>query len=606
LSLQIDGAGISPAGAATVTFTIADGAGVPLERTGRLTVGAVTASFVLASLDDLAGYTAYTGTAADVGGTYAEIADGRYRYTFGASAAGFDGTRTHTVGVWASRDFEGQHYVANVTFDFRPDGMPVSVTRELVTTAGCDACHDRLSAHGGDEREVKLCVTCHQDFPSLVHQIHQGAKLPSVLGGGASEWSAVVFPQDTQNCTTCHVDDRWKTRPGRAACTACHDRTWLDPLPVGAGYTLHTGGPQATDQYCTVCHQPTGGIAPIVDSHLTPLTDPASPTLAIAIDAVSIAGATPSIDFTVTENGAGLDLSAAPLASLRVTVAGPTTDYATEWQETIQPGGVLTPIDAAAGKFRFDMTGALPTGASGTYAFALEGYVQVGTNRFAARNVPFYVAVTDPAPVARRTVVDGAKCDSCHFELSAHGGIRSNPQYCVMCHSSNLDDASRIARVEGTTVVARSVKLDALIHGIHTGKDLSQGLVLGGFPAPTPANPIGTPEDFGGVLFPGLRQDCTTCHQTPPDLPLINVLPSLSETLTCTDSPVVAGAYCTTRDSTPVYTPPETAACTSCHDQPSTIAHAETMTTTLGQEACATCHARGEAFGIDAVHALAP
>ena len=51
--------------------------------------------------------------------------------------------------------------------------------------------------------------------------------------------------------------------------------------------------------------------------------------------------------------------------------------------------------------------------------------------------------------------------------------------------------------------------------------------------------------------------------------------------------------------------PPIQDACLSCHDDPSTAAHAATNTAPGGAEACATCHGEGRAFAVSTVHAAA-
>ena len=265
LDFQITRAAIDTRGVATVRFQITDASGLPLDRQGLYTEGAVTASFALAWLDQTAAgqaleYTSYITAggqaAADSGGTFTLVdwTTGLYTYTFGTPitvAAGND-TKTHTVGVWASRDFQGTTYVANALHDFLPAGGAVTVRRDVVETTACNACHDPLEAHGGDRRDVKLCVLCHSaqttdpdtgntvDFRVMVHKIHRGASLPSVLGGTpyqiigymqeVSDFSTVVFPQDIGRCVTCHQGklqpDVWKAEaPTRALCTTCHDGT---------------------------------------------------------------------------------------------------------------------------------------------------------------------------------------------------------------------------------------------------------------------------------------------------------------------------------------------------------------------------------------------
>src|SRR5262249_38692432 len=173
--------------------------------------------------------------------------------------SGFDQTKTTTLGIYSTRDLTaviGKSYVANVEFDFRPDGQPVSETWAKINLAtSCNNCHDPLSAHGGARRDPKLCPPCHQpqttdpdtgntvDFKVMIHKIHMGENLPSVqagtpyqiIGFGQTvvDFSTVVFPQDIRNCANCHEGTNaaqkppqatvWYTYPSRAACGACHD-----------------------------------------------------------------------------------------------------------------------------------------------------------------------------------------------------------------------------------------------------------------------------------------------------------------------------------------------------------------------------------------------
>jgi predicted CXXCH cytochrome family protein len=54
--------------------------------------------------------------------------------------------------------------------------------------------------------------------------------------------------------------------------------------------------------------------------------------------------------------------------------------------------------------------------------------------------------------------------------------------------------------------------------------------------------------------------------------------------------------------STFTIVPPQTAACTSCHDSPASKAHAELNTSAAGVETCEVCHGDGAAWDALEVH----
>lgn len=668
LKLTITSASIDPNLTANVAFTVTDGAGTPLDLPGKYSEGPVVAKFVISALDqDDAGapqqYAAYTtqshtsvdGTQkaqmpdSDVGGTMAEVGvgQGTYTYSFGTKIpAGFDGTKTHTIGVWATRDFGGQHYVVNTLFDFVPSGSPVTVKRDIVNTQACNQCHNPLAQHedGTDRREVALCILCHSpkmtdvsngnalDMKVMVHKIHRGRFLPSVVAGGTyqlteddgtfDDHSDTWFPSELQNCGKCHKGtqgDVWKTKPSRAVCTSCHDLTSFENPPP-AGTIAHGGGPATDDSKCGNCHIATSGTPlSIVDAHMTVTTDPNAPKIVLAIASVAATGPgqTPILHFTVTKNGQPLDILATPLSSLAVTQAGPTTDYADPEPVTYaiqgsKPVGTLA-LDGAVGSYAYTFPAPIPATATGTYAVGMEGYLQpdpTKTARYASENPVAYVAVTDAVPVPRRQVVDRDKCNSCHTDLAAHGGGRKSPEYCVLCHNPNKVNDQRVARFEVPLTTAPSVNFKVMVHKIHRGEDLAQGYVLGGFPGPTAANPAGTPVDFGTVAFPGNQKACWACHAgTSYMLPLpAGQLPTkTAQILSCADPTLDPTKYCTTRTvQSETFMAPVGAACTACHDKPATIAHAKVMTAPDGSESCETCHGLGKQWDVQAVHVLPP
>ncbi len=655
LALQVTEATLATDGTLSVAFDLTDGAGKPLDREGLFTNGAVTLRFIAAWLDvDDRGrprqYTAYTTrqatgngmtvtqAATDGTGTYEELEPGRYRYTFSSKYANADRTKTHAIAITATRPVEGETAVVNGVYRFVPAGG-TPMQREVVTDDACNTCHQGLEAHGGSRQAVELCITCHSpqtvdpdsgntvDFSVMIHKIHRGHDLPSVAAGGSyqiigfnnsvHDYSDIAFPQNIAKCDTCHQGanaDLWSTRPTQTACFSCHDDvTFQDPPP--AGMRLHGGGAQPDDAMCTVCHPATGSIAPIVESHLTGLLDPTAPTLMVEIQSVTntAPGQQPEVTFRVREGGQPRDIIARPLGTLRATVAGPNVDFSNYYQVTMQGAGttgVLSAVDAPNGifSFVFPTTAAIPANATGSYTLGIEAnFTPAGGVRAVAPGPVFAFTVTDLAVTPRRTIVDNNKCENCHETLAGHGGGRRGAQYCTTCHHPGNANEERAARFENRTIEIETVDFKRMIHKIHAGDELSRTYILGGFPAPSAANPAGTPINFAEVRYPAPLAKCDTCHANDSNrLPLAEgVRPSTLEIRTCTEDPAAdTNDLCETAfwQRTEILMPPTTSVCTSCHDTPDVMAHAELNTTGAGIEACATCHGPGSIYDADIFH----
>ncbi|HTM20685.1 MAG TPA: OmcA/MtrC family decaheme c-type cytochrome [Kofleriaceae bacterium] len=674
LRVEIQAAAIDGDGVATVTYQLTDSGGTPLDSAGVYTDAAVSERFLLAWLgQDGTGrplqYTSYltrlegTSTQAtsesppaddpDAQPQPVDIENGVFTYTFQAAVdVGDNGGQTHTVGMYATREVDGVTYVANATFDFVPDGSAAPIDRDVVATESCNGCHNRLEAHGGSRREVRLCILCHSpqttddetgntlDFKVMVHKIHAGSELsaPYIINGYGDvdqDFSDIEFPRELRSCAACHDTNKAAdaglamTRPSAAACGACHDTV---DFVTGAN---HVAGAQPDSMCANInCH----GSASLNPAyvHLYPGIDPASPVVDVVIDAVdqTAPGDAPEVSFTVTVDGTPRDILAAGKAmdSLRFTLAGPTTDYDYDnyRQATVQGTGtdagatLVALTDGSDGKFvyTFPAAKAIADGVTGTFGMGVEGSIRLvaGGTRYATRNHVVYFSVDGSAVAERREVVDRNRCNSCHEDLAAHGGSRRDTQYCVMCHEPGNTNDERWAQLEDSTgVLVPTVDFKVMIHKIHRGTDLTQPYILGGNPAPTSGDPDGNPVDFGAIRFPGDLRSCGTCHDAGTfDLPLpAAVRPSRSELAGCIetgsddgdswcDSGTTgsSGDYWVTEES--IFTPPIQSVCTACHDGEYTAAHAEVMTTSGGAESCQTCHGPGQVFDIANYHRTDP
>jgi OmcA/MtrC family decaheme c-type cytochrome len=686
--------------AAYVAFTLKDKDGKPLDRTGNLTEGRVTVSFVLAQLaqnpDGTAGqYTAYTRRTATANANYpdpalasaeqattegieanfevVDVTKGEYRYKLAASVAAYDAAKTQTVLAIAARTVDGVQ-----SFD-RDIFYVGNVRREEVTDASCGSCHGTFSAHGGRYTKPEHCILCHTpqttdpesghtvDFRVMIHKIHRGEDLPSfradnnnpyeIVGFGAPpkgytvhDFSHVAFPGPSttlsvniRSCERCHDGAQasaWYARPSTAACTSCHDTTVFTANPP-APFVAHEGGVDpalVNDSTCLVCHAQTAGPAPVPAAHYHAAFDLARQQLALEILSVTNTspGSLPTVRFKVTYNGEPRNIlpsaGGTAFGTLTAMLAGPTTDIADYWQARVQGAGsvgTLVAVDAAGGIFDYTFpttvtTGPcstststpardcnIPAGATGSYLVAFEGnWTPPGGIRQVIVPARKAFAVTDPAPVERRVIVDNAKCNSCHFDLQFHGGGRKDINYCVNCHNPNNTNDERMSRVEGSTVFIESVDMRVMAHKIHMGDELTQSYILGGNPAPTTTNPVGSPHDFSTLRYPRARTACVACHVGDTwKLPMnasTKYLPSTTQENTCTEP---AGTdpdnYCTTPFWVVTRTTkiaPESSVCTSCHDAPYTAAHALVNVTPGGVEACATCHGPGKQFDVARYH----
>jgi OmcA/MtrC family decaheme c-type cytochrome len=670
LVITINSAQIASNGTITATYTLTDPAGLPLDAAGVNTPGAVALAFVASYIPTgQTQYVAYTtstvsgkalGTITrpnfELGGTPKSLGNGQYSYTFIAKApTGFEAAATTTVAVDGNRDLTafnlGISY-AGATFNFVPNGSPVTVTRDVIRTASCNTCHDQLAFHGGYAHGMDMCVLCHQpqnvdpitgntlDAKVFFHKIHMGSSLPSVVGTTTtpgvpfevagymnvlSNFSTVIDPAQAQRCEVCHSQTTgaaqataFLTTPGRAACGACHDDV---NFATGAN---HPGGFQPDDSECHNCHIPQGELpfdASIKGAHVvatdTAATYPQNPNtllpginLAITSVTNTSAGKAPTINFTLQDNK-GNNIALSQTSTLEFTMAGPATDYGytSFGSDTASTPGYVTESASKAtcgsnGACTYAFTHAIPAAATGTYSIGGEARMNVtvlaGTTTqqtiVAAAKNPVVNFSVDGSPVeARRTVVALANCNQCHVSLSLHGNLRNNTEYCVFCHNPSNTDASQ--RVNATVASDKAlppqgINFNLLVHRIHDGVNVvpagGKPYIVVGFG--------GSHNDFSGVLFPAMSpsgeatylQNCSLCHVNSTEQ---NDLPIMSGLNQVTDPQGWIN---------PVG--PTASACSGCHVSKGEAAHFLANSDSLG-ESCTVCHSAGAQFAVDQFHA---
>ncbi len=423
----------------------------------------------------------------------------------------------------------------------------------------------QLALHGGGRTAVEYCVTCHNPFTAdgqtgntvdmkvMVHKIHYGSSLANGytivgFGGSVHDYSTVTFTKDVDDCTVCHQggldSDNWSMVPTIEACGSCHD-----DVNFATGANHGTGGVQTNNLNCTFCHPATGphpppsGLPlPVETVHRGPARRAEGSLYAGAGNGFLIEDATydpasrqVTIDYSVTRAGVPMMLESDPewtagggASRLALVLGWNTSDFtnagsgsAPAQPLSINALGVGGAVQALGGGV-YRTTATLPSAAtSGSVAIGLEGHPAAdldgdGTfgDRIAVRNDVVFLDATTGRPagvVPRRQVIDVARCDTCHDAagngLSLHGNNRTGEDLCTICHNANATDINRRPAPPAMTVDGQreeSIDFKRMIHRIHAGADLQDGIVVYGFGA--------SPNDYSHVQFIGNLRNCEACH----------------------------------------------------------------------------------------------
>jgi OmcA/MtrC family decaheme c-type cytochrome len=236
-----------------------------------------------------------------------------------------------------------------------------------------------------------------------------------------------------------------------------------------------------------------------------------------------------TVDYSVTRAGTKMDLTGPEGTnggSLRIKLAWTAAEYSNEGsaETPAQPtnfdgldvGNTVT--DLGGGNYRTVID--VPSAAFGILNVSMEGHPQADLlgdgvySRIPVKDV-FSDVDLDPRGEGgtRRNIVGIAKCNACHDNggagLTLHGTNRtSNINHCASCHNPDATDinqrpADPMDAVDGKK--EETIDFKRMIHQIHAGEDLQNGIVLYGF--------FGSINDFSNVSFIGNNQNCLTCHE---------------------------------------------------------------------------------------------
>jgi hypothetical protein len=375
-----------------------------------------------------------------------------------------------------------------------------NVALDQAPVAGCQLCHnlDGYSQQPAVRKVHGLHRGEHQLNPGAAHA-DQGLVADPTL----ADYSNVRFtsmPDDERDCTACHADGRWATRPSRLACGTCHDNVAFDtgtlapPRDFGPPLGVPCGGdgdctvfgayascviasgrcersthPVAADGECAGCHG-SAGSSPVAARHeiLSRTQVPGLQLHVVDVTGASgpggafLVGDPATVRFTLTDaTGAPVtDLKTNSLLQFTVIVGGPTDDPQRVFGPVISKG--VLAYDSGTGIYSVSLgawpavslvpynssaTGtALVAGSYSTYAYVNRFLNVSGRSYRDAGGEVTTVKFGVDLPVRARQLVGTAACNGCHVALQLHGGARRQAEGCSTCHTRGAQDRGVGAR----------------------------------------------------------------------------------------------------------------------------------------------------------------
>jgi len=525
----------------------------------------------------------------------------------------------------------------------------------------CVMCHNPSSIDPSSGNSL--------DFKVMFHKIHMGVNLPSVQAGGSyyvfgfrnsiSDYSAIVFPTgDLRTCYKCHNENdsatpqtvNWKNVPNIGACGSCHDTV---NFQTGKN---HSAGniSNLTDGDCATCHGPSSTVPGGMFTNLHVDTVHTMPIrewgkqFAYNVKSVSVSTTASKVVFSVTDptkTGHVWNILTdepftyctpnAPnnpqgtVTNVGMLIGWSTTDYTNTGSSVMSeaqpfnnspfcgnnPAG--PPVANGDGTFTITLP-PIPAGLTGSAGLLVDGVLAHdfndgnGPTEIPVTNVVAYAPITDKSAVARRDVVDVAKCDVCHDQLNGHGGNRvDSVQSCTFCHNPNATDIA--ARAAATPPANHTnapdgadeqpIDLKYMIHALHDGN------VRASAGAPYVVYHRRTYNDFRSITpYPGALNNCAACHETGtyyPQDPASST--SLATTVNSNNNSVSPTGQ--------IAMTPATSVCSACHVTQTEKQHMElnggsftavkdASSQVTSSETCIVCHGSGALADVAVVHKL--
>ena len=476
-------------------------------------------------------------TEAGTAGTLVELEEGVYQYTYGTDPANvtspveieYQPELVHRVGL----EIRGpggsvlrEIAPANPVMDFIPaTGEIVPMAKNIVATATCNACHDKLSFHGGPRLTVEYCVTCHNpdtidqdsgeslDMGFMAHAIHLGENraIPYVVygfGNREHDYGDVTYPQDILWCENCHAaseqspdGDDFNVTVTPTTCGGCH----VDGLVLGTpdpvtgkpayAYQHRNFGNPVADGGCLSCHTEGGVVGATTLAIHANLPGPRlQETLGknFIYEILDAENSGPGQQPVVTYRIGKADGTAWELQELDRATVGVTWGVKSEFYNGLPDGSrtgnsqpirlgqaelIGNSVQNADGSYTVTWPEPLPANLVGDVAFYMEGRQEAPEGRAAPDTTIFFTATPRPRIVSRE------QCDACHQQLQFHGSNRNgDPEDCAVCHTPDSTGTRGGAEV--------SIAMPVMTHELH----------------------LGTRTRTEGLTYPQAISNCSGCH----------------------------------------------------------------------------------------------